>query len=92
MLFYFGSYVEEGMGAHSDFEKRANEARRKVDEAIGLSASRMVQSTERLRSSQEVLKRSVDAMARTLKFLAKRYPEATRIRAALDQHKIALGD
>jgi hypothetical protein len=80
------------MGAHSDFEKRANEARRKVEEAISLSASRMVQSTERLRSSHEVLKRGVDAMARSLEFLAKRYPKASRIRLASDQPKIALGD
>jgi hypothetical protein len=60
------------MSAHSDYEKRAKQARRKVDEAIGLSAMRLVQSTERLRSSHEVLKRGVNAMARSLALLASR--------------------
>lgn len=61
-----------GIGAHSDYEKRANEVRREVDEAIELSAARLAQSTKRLQSSHEVLKRGVDAMARSLVLLASR--------------------
>jgi hypothetical protein len=60
------------MGAHSDHEKRANAARRKVDEAIEVSVARLVQSTERLQSSHEVLKRGANALARSLALLASR--------------------
>jgi hypothetical protein len=64
--------IEDGMSVHSDYEKRASEARRKVDEAIELSAARLAQSTERLQSSHVALKRSVNAMARSLALLASR--------------------
>jgi hypothetical protein len=60
------------MSAHSDYERRANEARRKVDEVVEVSVARLAQSTERLQSSHEILKRGVDAMARSLALLASR--------------------